>query len=118
MILKDETRRQLVIDLIKKDMLIPEGLVIAPKLWKKSIELYDEDKFGKTDEIVCPFLNKTNSYCNIHPYRNGVCSTFSVILTTVIKPTSSGPMLVVSQVKKQHCHSGVWSKIITPTLSI
>ncbi len=76
MILKDEERRHLALDLIKKGMLIPEGLVIAPKLWKKSIELYDTDNFGKTDEIVCPFLNKENSYCNIHPYRNGVCSTF------------------------------------------
>ena len=67
MILKDDERRHLALDLIKKDMLIPEGLVTAPKLWKRSIELYDTDNFGKTDEIVCPFLNKENSYCNIHP---------------------------------------------------
>ena len=76
MILRDKERRHLALDLIDRNMLIPEGLVITPKLWKVSIELYDTDNFGKTDKVICPFLNEENSYCNIHPYRNGVCSSF------------------------------------------
>ena len=62
--------------LINKGALIPEGMVNTPKQWTDYLDDIEHDRFGSSDQTLCPMLNPENGYCNIHAFRNSVCSTF------------------------------------------
>lgn len=55
---------------------LPEGLVASPKRWALFLEDASEDKFGKSTQVLCHFLNKKSGVCEIYQYRNAPCSTF------------------------------------------
>lgn len=63
-------------DLFKKRLILPEGLVVTPQMWKDYLVKVGEEQFGKTRDVLCWFLDPKQGACGIYTYRNGVCSTF------------------------------------------
>ena len=63
-------------DLKKLGMLIPEGMNQTPTQWYDYLDDVENEQFGKSQKILCPMLDRSNGYCKIHAFRNGVCSTF------------------------------------------
>lgn len=56
--------------------LLPEGFQATPQTWAVFLEDTGEDRFGKSKDILCPFLVKSNGFCSLYAFRNSVCSTF------------------------------------------
>ena len=63
-------------DLLKLGMLTPEGMNQTPQQWYDYLEDTANERFGKSEKVLCPMLDRSNGYCKIHAFRNGVCSTF------------------------------------------
>ncbi|MES2745751.1 MAG: hypothetical protein V4655_10005 [Bdellovibrionota bacterium] len=62
--------------LLDLGMLTPEGMYSTPGQW---IDFLDDQKnkdFGRSEKVLCPMLNPTNGFCDVHAFRNSVCSTF------------------------------------------
>lgn len=68
--------RKIIETLLRDGYLTPEGMVSTPQRWAVYLKTLEEDTFGKTDDITCPFLDFKTGYCNIYAFRNSVCSTF------------------------------------------
>jgi len=62
--------------MLADDFLLPEGLIASPKRWSLFLEDQANDKFGKSDQVLCHFLDKDSGLCQIYQYRNAPCSTF------------------------------------------
>lgn len=62
--------------LIKDGFILPEGMIASPDKWASYHVEVEEERYGKSDKILCPFLDRSNGYCKIYPFRNSVCSTF------------------------------------------
>lgn len=75
-LLHSEEARDLIRELILKGFILPEGMVATPDLWADYITEVEEDRYGKSHTVLCPFLNQANGYCRIYSFRNSVCSTF------------------------------------------
>ena len=66
-----------IIEKMNRDgFLLPDGFVTTPGQWADFLADVAEDRFGKSESVLCPFLERKNGHCNIYAYRNGVCSTF------------------------------------------
>lgn len=63
-------------EMIDKRWITPEGLIATPARWKLFLEDKENQLFGKSNQVLCEFLNKDTRYCNIYDYRNAPCSTF------------------------------------------
>jgi Fe-S-cluster containining protein len=59
--------------------LIPEGLVATPHRWALSLADLHEDRYGRSDRVLCSFLDASSGLCTIYRYRNASCSTFFCI---------------------------------------
>jgi Fe-S-cluster containining protein len=62
--------------LLDRGMLIPEGMHYAPLQWVDYLDDLQKDAFGRSDKVLCPNLDQSTGFCNIHAFRNSVCSTF------------------------------------------
>jgi Fe-S-cluster containining protein len=56
--------------------LMPEGFQASPQQWANFLTEAGEDRYGKSDLVLCPFLQRENGFCGIYKYRNAVCSTY------------------------------------------
>ena len=57
-------------------MLTPEGMTHSPKQYIDYLYDLEEERFGKSERVLCPHLEAETGFCRIHAFRNGVCSTF------------------------------------------
>ena len=57
-------------------MLVPEGMTHSPKQYVDYLDDLEMDQFGKSKKVLCPMLDEPTGFCNIHAFRNSVCSTF------------------------------------------
>lgn len=62
--------------LIERGMLLPEGMHYAPSQWYDYLDDLQNEAFGKSKKVLCPMLDQPTGFCNIHAFRNAVCSTF------------------------------------------
>ena len=60
----------------RRGMLTPEGTTHSPQQYHDYLNDLEEDKFGRSQNVLCPMLDEETGYCNIHAFRNSVCSTF------------------------------------------
>lgn len=60
-------------------MLTPEGMNHSPSQYLDYLYDLQDEVFGKSQRVLCPMLDQKTGYCNIHAFRNGVCSTFFCI---------------------------------------
>ena len=74
--LKHPTPKKILVRLNKSGQLTPEGMHISPQQWAEYLADNAAERFGKSDVVRCPFLNRSNGYCEMYAYRNSVCSTF------------------------------------------
>lgn len=61
---------------LQEGLLIPEGMNHPPARWIDYLQDMEDDAFGRSERVLCPMLDKKSGYCNIHGFRNSVCSTF------------------------------------------
>ncbi|MFW7380567.1 MAG: hypothetical protein ACOH5I_17275 [Oligoflexus sp.] len=54
----------------------PEGMNGTPQQWLDYLADVEHDRFGKSDKVLCPMLDKPTGLCRVHAFRNSVCSTF------------------------------------------
>lgn len=57
-------------------MITPEGLHESPAQWYAYLADTKDEKFGKSQNVLCPLLDTENGLCRVHAFRNSVCSTF------------------------------------------
>ncbi len=57
-------------------MLTPEGMAQSPKQYMDYLENLKGDAFGISTKVQCPMLEESTGFCNVHAFRNSVCSTF------------------------------------------
>lgn len=57
-------------------MLTPEGMNGTPQQWLDYLADVEYDRFGKSEKVLCPMLDRSNGLCRVHAFRNSVCSTF------------------------------------------
>ena len=76
MALRDKTAAPLVKDMIKTGRIIPEGTCHTPQEWIDYLDDNKQEVFGKSEKVLCNFLNTENGFCMIYAFRNSVCSTF------------------------------------------
>lgn len=62
--------------LLKQGMLLPEGMSHAPQQWIDYLDDMEHERFGASQNVLCPMLDRSTGYCNVHAFRNSVCSTF------------------------------------------
>ena len=62
--------------IIERGMVTPEGMNSTPQQWVDYLEDLENDRFGKSEQVLCPMLEKKTGYCMVHAFRNSVCSTF------------------------------------------
>lgn len=73
----ETTNGEMVLDkLLDRGMLIPEGMHYAPLQWVDYLDDLQKDAFGRSEKVLCPNLDEATGFCNIHAFRNAVCSTF------------------------------------------
>ncbi|MCX6131674.1 MAG: hypothetical protein NTX25_21765 [Proteobacteria bacterium] len=56
--------------------LLPEGMHYTPQQWIDFLDDEHQDAFGRSNKVLCPLLDQSTGYCNIHSFRNAVCSTY------------------------------------------
>lgn len=62
--------------LIERRLLLPEGMHYAPGQWVDYLDDLEHERFGQSEKVLCPHLEESSGYCQIHAFRNSVCSTF------------------------------------------
>lgn len=62
--------------LLDRGLLLPEGMHYAPAQWIDYLDDLEHDRFGQSEKVLCPHLERSTGYCTIHAFRNAVCSTF------------------------------------------
>lgn len=73
---EDDSARAVAQGLLDKGYLLPEGFITTPDLWGLYLADVSEDRFGKSQDVLCPFLKQKTGLCGIYAFRNSVCSTF------------------------------------------
>ena len=76
MAVKSPIPRKIITNLNQSGQLTPEGMHITPQQWAEYLADNAEERFGKSDLVRCPFLERSTGYCQIYAFRNSVCSTF------------------------------------------
>ncbi len=61
---------------IKEGFATPEGMQQTPKQAKIALNQHIDDKFGKSKDVLCRFLNLESGLCQQYLYRNSVCASF------------------------------------------
>ena len=61
---------------LKLGVLTPEGMTHSPLQYIDYLQDLEEEKFGQSERVLCPMLDQATGFCNIHAFRNSVCSTF------------------------------------------
>ncbi|MFY7929022.1 MAG: hypothetical protein ACOVS5_09125, partial [Oligoflexus sp.] len=61
---------------LQRGLLLPEGFYAAPAQWIDFMRDQAEDLYGKSSRVLCPLLDTASGLCDIHAFRNAVCSTF------------------------------------------
>lgn len=74
-----ETGAPMIERLIDRRLLLPEGMHYAPTQWFDYLDDLEHERFGKSEKVLCPHLDRSNGFCQIHAFRNSVCSTFFCI---------------------------------------
>ncbi len=74
--LKDPRTRERTRSVIEKGYALPEGIELTPTHFVASTKAYAEDLFGKSDALICPFLDLDSGGCAIYAFRNSICATF------------------------------------------
>ena len=74
--LKYPVPRKILKKLNESGQLTPEGMHITPQQWAEYLADNAEERFGKSEVVLCPFLERSNGFCQIYAFRNSVCSTF------------------------------------------
>jgi Fe-S-cluster containining protein len=67
---------RIVHQLVDDGFILPEGMVSSPSQWAFYLSDTAEERFGKSEKVLCPFLEKKSGMCNLYAFRNSVCSTF------------------------------------------
>ena len=62
--------------LLDLGMLTPEGMYSTPGQWIDFLDDQSKKDFGRSEKVLCPMLNPDNGFCDVHAFRNSVCSTF------------------------------------------
>ncbi|NDE15801.1 hypothetical protein EBZ80_12810 [bacterium] len=62
--------------LVADGFIIPEGMLSSPSQWAHYLSDTGEDRFGRSERVLCPFLEQKSGLCNLYAFRNSVCSTF------------------------------------------
>ncbi|MEY4630366.1 MAG: hypothetical protein RIQ81_486 [Pseudomonadota bacterium] len=62
--------------LVDDGYILPEGMVSSPSQWAFYLSDTANERFGKSEKVLCPFLEKKSGMCNLYAFRNSVCSTF------------------------------------------
>ena len=76
----DDFRTSAIIKQVSEEgWLLPDGFQATPSQWVHFLQDVADDNFGKSQNVLCPFLIKSSGYCGIYAYRNSVCSTFFCI---------------------------------------
>ncbi len=57
-------------------MLLPEGMLPSPQQWLDFMDDEDQDLYGRSEKVLCPMLEPSSGRCQIHAFRNAVCSTY------------------------------------------
>lgn len=65
-----------IVEVIERGMALPEGMVASPSQWRDYTEDLAQERFGSSDKVLCPMLDKKTFLCRIHAWRNSVCSTY------------------------------------------
>ncbi len=76
--LRQPTSAAAVDKLIGEGWVLPEGMQRTPQQWADYLIGLGESGFGEA-QVRCPNLNPANGFCNVHAFRNAVCSTFFCI---------------------------------------
>lgn len=74
--LEDPTSRPAVESGAVRNFLMPEGFQASPQQWANFLTDAGEDRYGKSETVLCPFLQRETGFCGIYKYRNAVCSTY------------------------------------------
>ena len=74
--LKDPAARPHIEAVVRSGHVLPTGMQMTPAHYYRSLQLYKEEQFGRSEEILCPFMARDSGRCRIHGYRNSVCATF------------------------------------------
>ncbi len=74
--LEDPVSRPAVEAEAVRSFLLPEGFQASPRQWATFLTDAGEDRFGKSEKTLCPFLQRATGFCGIYKYRNAVCSTY------------------------------------------
>lgn len=48
----------------------------TPQQWIDYLADVQHDRFGKSEKVLCPMLDRPTGLCQVHAFRNSVCSTF------------------------------------------
>ena len=75
----DPRTANLITQVAKDGWLLPDGFQATPSQWVSFLIDVADDTFGKSQKVLCPFLDQANGNCGIYAYRNSVCSTFFCI---------------------------------------
>lgn len=63
-------------ELLRRGMLLPEGMHSSPQQWLDFLDDSETDQFGRSQKVLCPMLDPESGFCNAHAFRNAVCSTY------------------------------------------
>jgi Fe-S-cluster containining protein len=77
--LGDKATKPVYEKLLLDGFLLPEGMYYTPIQMVDSLNQHVQDKFGRSDLVICPFLNRKSGMCGAYSYRNSVCGTFFCI---------------------------------------
>ena len=66
----------IITKLIAKGFLLPEGSGHTPLQWLEVMRLDQSREYGKSEKVVCDFLDRDRGLCGIYQYRNSACSTY------------------------------------------
>ena len=75
-LIAEDASAKIVASLCADGFLVPEGLVATPQRWALSLADQHEELYGKSERVLCSFLDRQTGLCSIYRYRNGSCSTF------------------------------------------
>lgn len=77
--LQDPETAPILENMIAEGFATPEGLQATAHQFRSSLANHVDDKFGKSENVVCRFLDREKKCCQIYAYRNSVCCTFFCI---------------------------------------
>ncbi len=74
--LSEPASAKIIKRLVREGFLLPEGMISSPNQWAHYLTDTGEDRFGRSEKVLCPFLEQKSGLCQLYAFRNSVCSTF------------------------------------------